>query len=278
MHRRFFGIMVLVLLLVGCDDVLPPEPTPTRDIDPFPSLAPSPIVYPVLPDATDDFVGRSNPTTAALAAEGQPTEEASPAALPTQPSIPITVIAVDGILLHSTFYGAPQPPASAILLAHGAAGDLAPLQNLALSLQAVNYHALLLELRGYGASSGGRDPARTAEDILSALRTLGGLPNVTLTAIIAQGESAAAALTACGQWAACRTVVALNPLEGGSPLPETLVPLLVLVGEDQSASLGVAQALISRALGEKQLLIFPVLALDQALGLDPLVAWLKTRV
>ncbi|HLA45310.1 MAG TPA: hypothetical protein VJZ27_17815, partial [Aggregatilineales bacterium] len=151
MKTRFLAGFALTFL-AAC---LPPVPEPTPTIERAPSLAPSPTVLPIIiPESDNNFIGRSDPTAAALAAEGQPDQEAEIIPFPTEVTIPMTIIADDGVILRADFYGAQQHPAPGVMLLPGESGITDDLMLAAQNLQIAGYHTMLLHLRGYGASGG----------------------------------------------------------------------------------------------------------------------------
>jgi hypothetical protein len=238
----------ICLLLFACDPLLG-EPTPQISV--APSLAPSPTVLPIIsPQPSDVFVGRSDPTAAALAAEGHPSLDPSEIINPTEASIPITVIAADGTALHAEYYGAPFRPASAILILHGEESDLSPLQILGSSLQTAGYSVMLLYQRGYSPSGGQVDWSLSDDDALSALNTLGTLPDIQSMTVLAQGQSTVGAVMACQQQPRCGRIILLDPLPNDLLMPVSdlaglvgNLPLLALAGEERPFSLQMTQTL-----------------------------------
>jgi pimeloyl-ACP methyl ester carboxylesterase len=214
-------------------------------------LAPSPTVLPIIsPQPSDVFVGRSDPTAAALAAEGHPSLDPSEVLNPTQASIPITVIAADGTILYADYYGAPIRPAPAILVLPGEESDLSPLQTLANNLQAGGYHVMLLYQRGHSPSGGRVDWSVSDNDALSALTTLETLPDVQSMIVLAQGQSTVGAVIACRQQPRCGRIILLDPLPNDALLAlsdiATLIgtlPLVSIIGEEYLQSSEMVQTL-----------------------------------
>lgn len=262
-----------VIFWAGCESWLPAEPTPTGSIDDSPTLAPSPTFLPVIPaQSSDDFVGRSNPTMAGLAAEGQPTEEVTPPILPTEATIPITVITPDNLHLEAHYYGAPRQPAPVIVLVHGSDGKIGELGILGQHFQQAGYNVMLISLRGYGRSDGDQEWGKAVEDILAAFDTLQNFSNALEIGVIGIGEGGIAGAAACSQSSYCRAVILINPLLNPSiGSPAITVPALVLVGEDRLESLQIGEQL---AAGGVALQRTPVVSLVEPTTASQLITWM----
>lgn len=221
-QRAFYWLLV-GLMLAACELEPPPEPTFTRQ----PSLAPSAAVLPVIPDEGDiPQVGFSEPTSAALAAEGEPSQDAPFSPEPTQAIIPITIIGDNGNLLTGRFFGAATRPAPALLIISSSA---MPEQSelLAFDLAGLGVHVMLMP------------PDITSADALASLETLATLPDISTLAVLGWGEGASAALVACGGDNRCVGAILLEPLPTESPFNEAVgslgnTPLLAL-GESLSS-------------------------------------------
>ena len=270
-------LLLVIVFLTGCDSLLPPEPTATAEIDNSPTLAPSPTFLPIAAgENSEDFVGRNNPTAAALAAEGQPSQEPTILALPTESTIPLTVYTSDSVLLNAVYYGAPTQPAPVVLLLHGEDGSLTDLTTIAGGLQQSGYNVMLLTLRGYPPSQGRVDWAMAGTDVSAALQTIQTLGNIGQIAIVGQAAGAAAGLLACGQ--ACRAFIALNPATQASlpaydqltPAAGTLPMMILADANSQSA----ADQINRTAQGDHLLQAY----FDPATAIQQIVQWLQTHL
>ncbi len=274
MLRWAVGLLGMVLLL-GCIPALP-EPTATPSLDP--TLAPSPTVLPMMPtEPPDAFIGRSNPTAAALAAEGQPSVEPPDlfAPLPTEQRIPLTVFTGDGVRLHAEFYGAPQRPAPALLLVPGEMGIDEAARDLSAGLSERGLHVMLLQPRGLPPSGGAVDGSRLTDDARAALRVLDTLPDINGVAGLGMGQGALSAALACQSHDRCAAGVVWYPLpdESGQSLEEQgaalgALPVLLRADEQAPVALASAQLLADHTRAG-------TLHTEAAFGLDALVEWLR---
>lgn len=283
------ALLILALILVGlalggCDVDLG-LPTPTASpLDDSPTLAASPTVLPFMmtPDE-EGGIGRSEPTSAALAAEGQPSEEAPFIALPTEASIPLIILSADNTRLNGMFQSADRPSAPAILILHAEDGDLSTLTAYTPRLKALGYHVLLLEYRGYGRSAGDRDWNQALEDTMAALNSLASLPNVTQLGIMADGRSASAALLACYEHIRCGAVVLYDPLPDESllafadlPTRVGAIPTLILAAQDRPIGLSFGQE-VAAIKPNTALQTYASLS-DFNAPLADLIGWLNTQL
>ncbi len=275
MMSRLFLLGVLIFLLVGCDGWMDsPTQTPPRT----PLIAASPTVLPVIsPESSSVFVGRSDPTAAALAAEGQPSEEAPTQPIATDAFIPINVLAADGAVLRTSYYGAPVQPAPVMVLVHGEDGNVQELTLFAQALQSVGYNVMLLYLRGYPPSPGQPDWSLAVSDIKSALDTLQTLPVAPRYGILGQGSGTLAAILACAEHPSCVVAVGANPLPSSQiVLPQNVtLPMLLLAGEDRSDSLQTAQTMDASAQGTHVLVVYPTLVLAEESVRTQIFRWLE---
>jgi len=279
MHRGRWALLVLLMIIaiiVACAPVVEPTPAFER----APSLAPSATVLPIIPEENpESFVGRSNPTSAALAAEGHPSQDPSLAPQATEQSIPFTVIADDGTVLSSRYFGAGSE--FAMVLLHDENGDLVSMNLLGAALQGAGFKVMTLNLRGYGASSGQVDWSQAANDALGGIDSMLTLPEVSRVAILGVGRSATAAMDACGQRAECAAMILVNPTsDGGSSPLETVAsgigerPLLMLVSEARADSQQNAQIIQANAGLSAQIQVVAGLTVDQLVTMTPLTDWL----
>jgi pimeloyl-ACP methyl ester carboxylesterase len=192
----------------------------------------------LIPENTEVARGRSDPTAAALAAEGQPDIDPTAQFLPTEVSIPLTVISPEGITLGARYFAAIRQPAPLLLMIHDENYQTAQLDALTLFLPGAGYHVLRLELRGYGQSGGSRDWSAAAGDIQAGLDSLIHFPSISRIILLAEGRAAAPAWTACQTQALCRGLVWLNPSSPDQDLNAVLAgvdkPLLIWQAADQS--------------------------------------------
>lgn len=243
--KRWIGIALLMIVVVACEEVPGAgPPTITRQA----SLAPSATILPFAsPQPSEAAIGRSNPTDAALAAEGEPSQESDLAILPTQASIPLIVSAPDGALLGAAYYGAVVQSAPTLLLLHGESGDLNRLIALATTLQASGYNIMLLSWRGYGDSDGPQNWEIASSDIQAAFETLDSLALSPQWGIVAEGRAVSAALLACTTESSCQVVVALDPLPDPLlSLGSGATPLLLLTTQEQPTGQSMAQSIASQ--------------------------------
>lgn len=271
-------LLVFILMTLACGFFTPPTPTPILP----PTLPASPTVLPMIsPQPSDVSLGRSNPTSAALAAEGDPAELSPITPPPTEASIPITVISSGGIRLQADLYGATIAPAPALLLVHGEDGSTEGLRLLSRSLQAGGYHVMVIALRGYGGSSGQADWSRAPNDVQAALETLRTLPSVTAAlGVITEGRAAAAGWLACQTQSVCQAVMWINPLPDPLHPPldtlidSTIRPLWSMASQDAPQSLALVDRLAARLSG-----ISRVEQIDytQLTVIDPIMAWLNDQ-
>lgn len=275
---KFSVLLVLVLVLAGCDGFFDePTQTPART---SPVIASATVLPVISPEASDNYIGRSDPTAAALAAEGQPSDEAPTSLPPTNASIPINVLTEDGLVLRTLYYGAPVQPAPVILLVHGEDGKTDELNLLGQALQSVGYNVMLLYLRGYLPSPGSVDWSLAVSDIKMALDTLQTLPTVPQYGVLGLGSGASAAMLACAEHAYCNIAVGVNPLpqanlpgfESGS------LPILLLASEDNPTSLQTAQSIDSSAQGEHVLVVYPMLILTEESVRTQIIRWFQGQL
>jgi hypothetical protein len=268
--------MLVLFIIAACAPVTEPTPTFER----APSLAPSPTVLPIIPeDNPDTFIGRSNPTSAALAAEGHPSQDPSLAPQATEQSIPFTVIASDGTMLASRYFGAGSD--SAVVLLHDNDGDLVSMNLLGAALQQAGFKVMALTLRGYRPSSGQVDWSQAQDDALSGIDSILTLPGVTRVALLGVGRSSTAAMLACAQHSECAAIILVNPIpdEASSPLEQASTtigdrPLLMLVSQERAEAQQNAQIIQASAGASGAIQVFPALTVDQLVTITPLADWL----
>mgnify|MGYP001174005959 CR=1 FL=1 len=297
--RTLAGWMLVAGLLAACDVGTAPAPTATFE---WPTLAatvaPSPTVAPVLPEGDGQAglsIGASNPTQAALAAEGQPSvEPPTPTLAPTQEILPMAITAPDGTTLQARYHAAVARPAPGILLIHQAGGSQADWEPLVEALHAAGYAILTFDLRGHGASGGQADWAQMPGDTQAALRLLSELPGVDASRIVTGGASIGAnlALNACADFAGCAATILLSPgldYHGITTAPAIPRlggrPLLIVSSQNDGNNPGDSIMLDERAAaGDHTLVIVPAGGHGAALlAAEPglvarIVGWLAARV
>lgn len=274
--KRWF-LLLLVLGLAACGDFFEaPTATPVRPTSP---LVASATVLPVIsPEASNVFLGRNDPTAAALAAEGQPSDEAPTPIPPTDASIPINVLTEDGLVLRTLYYGAPTQPAPVIVMVHGEEGATTDFSLFAQTLQMAGYNVMLLYLRGYSPSPGVVDWSLAVEDIKTALDTLQTLPAAPQYGVLGWGSGAIAAMIACAEHPNCNVAVGVNPMsQANLPSWDSALNLsiLLLASED---NLTTAQAIDATATGEHVLVVYPSLVLAEERVRTQIIQWFAGRI
>lgn len=262
---------IIVLLLAGCELLAAEEPTPT--IDRLPPLVPSATVLPRIPtENPDSFVGRSDPTRAALAAEGEPSAQPELSQLPTEASFPITVRAGD-VNLRTLYFPAANTPASAVIWVHDQNGDTSPFDARLASLP--NYHHMILNLRGYGNSGGIQDWSQAANDIAAAVDTVVNLPGVAQVSVIGLGNGGYATIQGCELAPRCLAAIALNPQAQSGMSPLTALQKSTLIIADAAINAPDYESLFTN-----DQLVFAVENADLAQNpvYEQIVRWLTVRM
>lgn len=302
MVRRTRGAASLLLvaaLLAACDINPSPEPTATYAWPTQPPTIPaSPTVAPVMPQGDGQSglsIGASNPTQAALAAEGQPSQEPStPTLAPTEAVLPMTISAPDGTALQARFYAASIQPAPAALLVHQAGSSQQDWAPLIEPLRAAGYAVMTFDLRGHGGSGGEADWAQMPGDTQAALRLLSALAGVDSSRIVLIGASIGAnlALNACADLVGCGAAVLLSPgldyhgIATAPAIPRLGARALLIVTGQPDANNPADSVMLDdlAAASDHQLVIIPAAAHGARLfAAEPglvarIVAWLTARV
>ena len=292
------ALLVSAALLAACEGNATPEPTATYAWPTPPVTVPSsPTVAPLLPEGDGEAgrsIGASNPTHAALAAEGQPSVEPdTPTPAPTEATLPMTISASDGTVLQARYYTALSGPAPAVLLIHQAGGSQQDWEPLVPALHGAGYAVLTLDLRGHGSSGGLPEWAQMPGDVQAALRQLSELPSVDPSRIVTIGASVGAnlALNACADLVGCAATVALSPgldyygLATAPAIPRLRDrPLLIAASENDNNNPADSMMLDSLATSDHQLIVYPAAGHGtQMLAAQPelaarIVEWLVARV
>lgn len=212
--RYFNRLLILFLvLLVACES---PDDT-TEDVDREPSLAPSETILPVInTEPANEFLGRNNPTQAALAAEGEGTRDPAATVLATDSRVPLQVFTSDGLLMEYDYYGGQANDAPIIILLHDRDETRQTWTAFASQLQSRGYHVLVPDIRGYGTTGGSVDWERAVEDmrvLVDNLPTLGRTMISVPIGIVGVGAGGSLGLSACANTPECRTVVTISPVE-----------------------------------------------------------------
>ncbi|NDJ87493.1 MAG: hypothetical protein GYB66_16585 [Chloroflexi bacterium] len=199
--------MVVSLVVIGCTETATPE----SDDDRAPSLSPTETFYPVVPtEVRAESIGRSEPTSAALAAEGEPSlEPADIPEIPTLESLPLQFFSQSGQIIEVMFYGASARPAPGIALLQVAGEDHA-WHDVARQLQATGYEVFVTDLRGHVGQGASWEPL-TADVALVLQRylELGEIVNGRIV-LVGAGNGANLAIAACPTTPACAGVVAIS--------------------------------------------------------------------
>jgi pimeloyl-ACP methyl ester carboxylesterase len=293
--------VLLVLLGAGCTEA-PPQPTATYVWPTLAStVAASATVNPVAPIEEGaaihiqpaDAPGASNPTQAALAAEGQPAQDLPTVTpQPTQAQLPMLISANDGLVLRGTLFGAEFRPAPGVLLVHDRGQDRSAWDALAGRLQAAGYTVLTFDLRGSGETGGSVNWPLAQDDVRAVLAQLAVLPGINNTQLIVIGAGIGAnlGLNACADQVGCVGMVMLSPgLDyRGITTAEAMArygvrPVLIVASENDDNNPADSLQLDSMAAGDHQLQIFPaaghgtaMFAADPGL-IDLIVNWLLVR-
>jgi pimeloyl-ACP methyl ester carboxylesterase len=205
--------LLLMLLLMACD--IPADDA--TEVPREPSLRPSQTVVPiVVKEPTDAFIGRSDPTRAGLAAEGQLPDNPEVTALPTDAFVPLDMFAADGVLLNLNYYGSGGQSSGTplVVLLHDENENAQVWNAYAQQLHDLGYRVLVPDLRGRGESEGRFDVAQVVADLNDTFANF--LPGLDITrdesiAMIGTGLGADLAVIMCAEHSLCRTAIAISP-------------------------------------------------------------------
>ncbi len=190
--------------------------TPTTEVERAPSLEASITFAPILPTEISDSIGRSDPTMAGLAAEGQPSpsfEFQGDNIIPTPQAVNISIIANDGQILDVVFYSATNRPAPTIILLHDIGENTDLWIPLAQQLRTSGYNVAVPTLR--------RTPENLSEaywrqlqaDINSIVENIFAINNISTgtTVMIGSGSGANLGIISCSNLPSCVIVIAISP-------------------------------------------------------------------
>ncbi len=230
-------ILGIMALLVASACV--PEVSPTPIIEREPSLEPSATFWPYVPTESDDAsIGRSDPTSAALAGEGEPSLEPEDEPIfPTMAAFPLQFFARDNFLLRVMFYGAETKPAPSVLLLHDTGEDGDAWLLLGPALQAAGYNVFAPDLRDSQQPEDAIDWALVLDDLAIIVEEILAMDGVATDRMVWMGAGTGAnvALALCGEFASCMGIVALSPREmlpGLEVVTPPGEPLLAISADD----------------------------------------------
>ncbi|MBN2303497.1 MAG: alpha/beta fold hydrolase [Anaerolineae bacterium] len=294
-------LLIVAALLAGCDNA-GTSPAPTATFVWPTALPASPTVNPVAPavenhDIRDPGLGEagvSDPTKAALAAEGEPDQPLPTVTpLPTDATLPLVISAGDGLVLQATLYGAAVRPAPGVLLLHMESRDRTSWDDLPERLQARGYAVLVIDQRGHGSTGGAVDWALALDDIRAAMSQLAELPgiNPAQIAVIGAGIGANLGLNACVDTAGCVGAVLLSPgLDTRSITTADAMarigfrPVLIIASENDANNPADSITLNGLATGPHELILYPaaghgtdMFAAEPGLA-DRLIDWLAAQL
>ena len=213
MTRFAGGICSLILILAACGDLSVPTDTP--EFSRAPSLAPSQEFLPVIPTVSEDeAIGRSDPTMAALAAEGEPSTEPSIESVDVENTFfSFQFFADDRTLLFTPFYGASNRPAPSIILFH----DVGQSSNVwsipALQFQDAGFNVFVPELRNHNLSEAEISWQQILADSQLVFQNVTALPDITNGQFLMMGIGTGAniSLSLCAITETCLGIVLINP-------------------------------------------------------------------
>lgn len=210
-HVVILSAFTLLALLAACV----PDVSTSDGIERQPSLVPTATVLPFLP--TEDplaSVGRNEPTSAALVAEGDFDEDPQlTVVVPTAQYVPLTIVDAIGGTSSVGFYGAAQRPAPNILLLHDSQQDGDVWFTIAPQLQAAGYNVFAANLSGRRLNPADQDWVSVIVEIEALAAFIGNMQGIAAPqlTIMGLGTGADAALFGCAAIENCSSVVAVSP-------------------------------------------------------------------
>ncbi|MBI5928409.1 MAG: alpha/beta fold hydrolase [Chloroflexi bacterium] len=248
------GSLLIGLWLSACET--PATSTPTEPI-----MQASKTINPILPTARlDNSIGHSDPTSAALAGEGEPSQPAqTPTPLPTLDILPLQAVADDGTVLQFVFYAGRSIQAPTVILLHDAGKNGDEWTSFAMPLHELGYNVFVPDQRGYGDSGGLVDWSIAVADVqaLSTSIVRLGLVSPNSIALIGAGTGANLAIAACAQLPTCITAIAVSPQNSADSLDVTTSitalgsrSLLIVSADDDEIGQTVAEQLNSQFSGD----------------------------
>lgn len=204
---------LIALLLAACVES---TVTPTTEVERAPSLEASITFAPILPTEISDSIGRSDPTMAGLAAEGQPSpsfEFQGDNTIATPQAVNISIIANDGQILDVVFYSATNRPAPTVIVLHDIEDSRAIWIPLAQQLRTSGYNVAIPTLR--------RTPENLSEvywqqlqtDVNSIVENIFAINNISTGTIVMIGAGSGANLSiiSCSNLPSCVAAIAISP-------------------------------------------------------------------
>jgi hypothetical protein len=207
------SIILGVLMLAACVES---TVTPTTEVERAPSLEASITVAPIIPTESDDSIGRSDPTMAGLAAEGQPSpsfEFQGTSSVATPQTVSISIIADDGQILDVAFLSASVRPAPTVILLSDIDEDGDNWTPLAQHLHDGGYNVALPILRRTPDSPSTAYWQQARTDVSSIVENILGINNVSTgtIVIIGAGSGANLGLISCSDLPSCVAAIAISP-------------------------------------------------------------------
>lgn len=177
--------------------------------------------------------------------------------------VQVEALAVDGLRLVGDFYTLDTTARPAVLLLHELYTTRASWKPLLPALLQAGYNVLVVDLRGYGATSGKIAWGKAVVDVQTWLDWLRQQPQVRADAISVVGSSMGSnlALVGCANDSICRTTVAISPglayfgIDAGGALAAGTSALLVYSERDRWSAAGVPE-LVALATGDVEVLKF----------------------
>jgi hypothetical protein len=264
--RVFLGALLLVLLLVSCDQE-PPPPTPTRVIT-GPTLEPSPVILPLIPTLDAFEPGQSDLTAASLPRGAELPPLAQGTRVPGAISQGIAITLPNGAQHPGELYTPADvllPPGVLLL-----SPDPAVWFDLAARLRLAGMTALVTTM----------PQNATIADFDALISSLGETSDPGHIAVVGIGAGADAGLVGCSAVLQCDAAALIRPtsstlinaMQGFNPRP-----LFVAARQDNADAYALASSLVDTADGQKQL--YPMTADELDLTMQQaLITWLLSQL